>query len=328
MPERIATALAHPNIAFIKYWGNRDQTLRLPLNGSLSMNLDGLQTVTSIHFDPSLSADLLILDGEQVSGAGLLRVQSFLDVVRKLAGKQLYAHVTSSNNFPTGAGVASSASAFAALALAASAALGLTLDEKALSRLARLGSGSACRSIPAGFVEWQAGGSDQDSFAFSIAPQAHWSLLDMIVIFDAQHKPTGSSAGMALAHTSPLQAHRLADAPRRLDLCRKAVLARDFSALAEVAEADSDLMHAVMQSSIPPLKYTLPQTDLLLQAVRQWRKEGHAVFGTVDAGPNVHLVCLPGEEAFLSQALAGMPGIINVLTARPGGPARLLPETF
>ena len=144
----------------------------------------------------------------------------------------------SENNFPTGAGIASSASAFAALALAASKAAGLDLPEAELSRLARRGSGSACRSIPGGFVEWQSGTGDEDSFAVSISPPDHWALADCIAVVSAEHKPTGSTEGHALAGTSPLQNARVADAPRRLDVCREAILNRDFNMLAEIIEHD------------------------------------------------------------------------------------------
>ena len=165
-----ASAIAHPNIAFIKYWGNRDDTLHLPASGSLSMCLEELTTRTSVTFDPSLAQDQLTLDGQVMQGEALTRVSGFLDHVRRLAGINTYAQVTSENNFPSGAGIASSASAFAALALAATSALGLDLSEPALSSLARLGSGSACRSIPTGFVEWVPGTCHEDSYAISIAP--------------------------------------------------------------------------------------------------------------------------------------------------------------
>ncbi|MGA2491114.1 MAG: diphosphomevalonate decarboxylase, partial [Anaerolineales bacterium] len=169
-----ATALAHPNIAFIKYWGNRDETLRLPANGSISMNLEGLETRTSVTFNVLSQQDSLILNNQPITGAGLQRVSNFINLVRQMAGMNTPAEVTSESNFPTSAGIASSAAAFAALALAATQAACLDLSEADLSRLARRGSGSACRSIPAGFVEWQMGINDVDSYAFSIAPPGHW----------------------------------------------------------------------------------------------------------------------------------------------------------
>ncbi len=232
-----ATAQANPNIAFIKYWGNRDNALRLPSNGSISMNLDGLYTRTTVSFQPSLPFDELIINGHEVAGKGLSRVSYILDLVREMAGIKMNAEVMSENNFPAGAGIASSAAAFAALALASSRAVGLTLSEARLSRLARRGSGSACRSIPGGFVEWQMGTGDKDCVAVSIAPPEHWSLVDCVAIVSSQHKKTGSTEGHALAWTSPLQYARVADAPRRLDICRSAILNRDFEALANMIEA-------------------------------------------------------------------------------------------
>ncbi len=315
-----ATAQAFANIAFIKYWGNCDPESNIPANGSISMNLDELFTRTTVTFDPALEADELFLDGQPLSGPPLARVSAFLDRVRGMAGRREFARVESANNFPMGAGLASSASAFAALALAASRAAGLHLAEKDLSRLARLGSGSACRSVPGGFVEWRVSECAEDSYAVSIAPPEHWRLADCIALVSQAHKPTGSTAGHALAHTSPLQAARVADAPRRLDLCRRAILARDFDALAYVVELDSNLMHAVMITSSPPLYYWQPATLEILRSVAAWRAAGLPVCATVDAGPNVHVLC-PGEAApQVRTRLAEIPGVQRVLTAFPGGP--------
>src|SRR5512139_3367976 len=194
-----ATAQSSPNIAFIKYWGNLDNTLRIPMNGSISMNLDGLFTQTTVSFQPSLPYDELVINGHEVAGPGRDRVSYILDIIREKAGIRERAEVMTSNNFPSGAGIASSASAFAALALAGSKAAGLNLSERDLSRLARRGSGSAARSIPGGFVEWQAGTSDEDSYAFSIADVNHWKLVDCVAIVSASHKKTGSTEGHSIA---------------------------------------------------------------------------------------------------------------------------------
>ncbi|MEP0804551.1 MAG: diphosphomevalonate decarboxylase [Chloroflexota bacterium] len=318
------TALAHPNIAFIKYWGNRDNALRLPMNGSISMNLDGLFTRTTVSFQPSLPFDELVINGREVTGAGLERVSAILDLIRSMAGIRERAEVITENNFPSGAGIASSASAFAALALAGSRAAGLTLTEAELSRLARRGSGSAARSIPAGFVEWQAGTGDEDSFALSIAAPEHWQLMDCIAIVSASHKKTGSTEGHALAPTSPLQSARVADAPRRLDLCRRAILDRDFAAFASIVELDSDMMHAVMMTSSPALHYWQPVSLSVMQAVRGWRSEGLSVCYTVDAGPNVHVLCPQAEAQEVKKKLLEIPGVSDVLTAGAGGAAKVV----
>jgi diphosphomevalonate decarboxylase len=319
-----ATAQANPNIAFIKYWGNRDESLRLPSNGSISMNLDGLFSRTTVTFSTSFAVDSLRIGDKPVTGPGLERVRRFLDLVRRMAGTRQCAQVVSENNFPSGAGIASSAAAFAALARAASHAARLDLNEAELSRLARRGSGSASRSVPGGFVEWQAGETDEDSCAFSIAPPEHWDLVDCVAIVSSGHKKTGSTEGHALAGTSPLQAARVADAPRRLDLCRRAVLERDFEAFAAIVELDSDLMHAVMMTSTPGLFYWQPASVAVMGAVRQWRASGLPVCYTVDAGPNIHVICPREQAGDLEKRLRKLPGVQDVLVAGVGGPAQIV----
>ena len=319
-----ATALAHPNIAFIKYWGNREGHYRLPVNSSLSMNLDGLFTRTTVSFQPSLPFDELIINGHEVVGKGLERVSYILDLIREKAGIKINAEVMSENNFPSGAGIASSAAAFAALAVAGSKAAGLDLSEPELSILARRGSGSASRSIPAGFVEWKMGEAESDSYAFSIAPADHWNLADCVAIVSSSHKKTGSTEGHAIAGTSPLQGARVADAPRRLDLCRNAILNKDFEAFANIIEHDSDMMHSVMMTSNPPLMYWQSSTVEIFHQVREWRAVGLPVGYTVDAGANVHVICLGEYKAEVEKRLREIPGVKNVLVAGVGGAAELV----
>ena len=318
-----ATAQASPNIAFIKYWGNRDNDLRLPVNGSISMNLDGLFTRTTVSFTES-KKDLLTINSTAVTGKGLDRVSYILDLVRKMANINERADVTSENNFPAGAGIASSAAAFAALALASSRAAGLTLSEAQLSVLARRGSGSASRSIPAGFVEWKMGESENDSYAFSIAPAEHWNLVDCVAIVNASHKKTGSTEGHAIAGTSPLQNARVEDAPRRIEICRNAILKKDFEAFANIIEHDSDIMHSVMMTSNPPLMYWQSATVEIFHQVREWRASGLPVGYTVDAGANVHVLCLGEFKGEVEKRLREIPGVSNVLVAGVGGAAKVV----
>ena len=245
-------------------------------------------------------------------------------MVRKIARTGEQAEVVSENNFPSGAGIASSASAFAALAMAAAKAARLKLSQTELSRLARRGSGSACRSIPDGFVEWFVGTGDDDSYAASIAASDHWSLVDCIAIVSDSHKKTGSTEGHALAPTSPLQVARLGDAPRRLELCRRAIRDCDFDLLAGIVELDSDMMHAVMMTSKPALHYWMPASLDVMKAVRAWRQEGLSACYTVDAGPNVHVLCLEKDAREIATRLQAFAGVKNVLQARTGGPAQLM----
>jgi diphosphomevalonate decarboxylase len=324
MASGTATAQAHPNIAFVKYWGNRDEELRLPSNGSISMNLGDLLTKTNVSFDNSYLEDSLTIDGKNADPTQTARVSQFLDLVRKMANRKEFARVESENSFLSGAGIASSSSAFAALALAACAAAGLNLDEGTLSRLARRGSGSACRSVPGGFVEWKVGDKDESSFAKTIAPSDHWGLVDCIAIVSEEHKNVGSTQGHALAATSTLQAARVQSANDRLDSCRKAIIVRDFEVLAQIVELDSDIMHAVMMTSRPPLHYWLPASLAVMQAVRVWRGAGLPVCYTVDAGPNVHVLTEADSAEQIAKQLKQLPGVLKVLKSTPGGPAKLV----
>jgi diphosphomevalonate decarboxylase len=324
MEKFTARSIAHPNIALIKYWGNRDDELNIPSNGSISMNLGSLETRTSIDFDTDLTTDLLTINAETVEGAALKRVSKLLELFRSLAKTNLCARVKSTNNFPSDAGLASSAAAFAALALAASHALGLNLAEADLSRLARRGSGSACRSIPAGFVEWLPGENEADSYAISIAPPDHWRLSDCIAIIRKKPKAITSAEGHLRARTSPIQNARVLDTTRRLDICRRAIQTRDFEALATIVEQDSTLMHAVMMTSSPPLYYWEPTSIEVMQAVMEWRTKGIPACFTLDAGANVHVLCPASYSGQVTNMLKSLPGVIEVLLSAPGGRAVLM----
>jgi diphosphomevalonate decarboxylase len=326
MPTAQATARAHPNIALIKYWGDRDSRLRLPANSSISMNLAGLETLTTVRFEPGLARDQLTLNGERQTEAQSTRVGQHLDHVRQIAHTDLRAQVVSKNNFPMGTGIASSASAFAALTVAACTALDLELDEPHLSALARLGSGSACRSIPGGFVEWYSGEDHESSYAASIAAADHWEIVDLIAVVSQEHKSVGSTGGHRLADTSPLQTARISDAPRRLDWCREAVLGRNFDALADVIEQDALMMHAVMLTSQPALIYWLPATLSIMQAVQAWRARGIPVAFTIDAGPNVHLITPSAHQHEVLKLISQLEEVQTVLQAGVGGPAQVVAD--
>jgi len=319
-----ATAIASPNIAFIKYWGNVDTSLRLPANGSLSMTLGGLETRISVRFDSKLETDELVTHAAEFRIDPLARISQQLDIIRDLAGISTRAHVETESNFPAGAGLASSASVFAALTLAAAAAVGLELDDKTLSRLSRRGSGSACRSIFGGFVEAYTGEQDSDAYAEMLAPSKHWRLVDLIAIVSRNHKKIDSTAGHSLASTSPFQAARVDDAARRLDICRQAVLGRNFESLANVIEQDSNMMHSVMLTSIPPLFYLSPASLAVMESVSSWRAAGLRVCYTVDAGPNVHCITHADDVVGVLSQLREISGVDEVIQSPPGEPAHLI----
>ena len=319
------SSLSHPNIAFIKYWGNRDNALRIPANGSISMNLSSLETRTTVEASPEFRIDSLTLNNRRETGAVLDRVKVFFDLLREISGKPCFAHVKSENNFPSSAGIASSASAFAALAMAGSKAFGLDLTEKELSILARRGSGSASRSIPNGFVEWHAGKTNAGSFAETIVPANYWEIWDCVAVVTEQPKKTGSTEGHLLAGTSPLQTARVKDAPRRLEICRNAILKRDFEALADIIELDSNMMHGVMMTSQPPLLYWSPKSLEIMLEVAKWRKSSIPSAYTLDAGPNVHVICTWEYAHRVRARLEKIPGVAWVLSSGVGSGVQMLP---
>jgi diphosphomevalonate decarboxylase len=323
-PRVIVIARAHPNIALVKYWGNRDERLRLPANGSISVNLAGLETATSIAFDAALPSDVVEIDGAPAERDAAERVARHLDRLRVLSGTSAAAQVVSRSNFPAGTGIASSSSAFAALTVAGCAALGLSLGERELSRIARAGSGSAARSIPDGFVELETGPRDEEAFAHSLAAHDHWDIVDCIALVSREPKQTGSTEGHRLAATSPLQAARVSDSPRRLALCRQAIRERDFDLLAQVVEEDCLQMHAVMMTSRPALLYWVPATLEILRGVRGWRADGLPVAFTIDAGPNVHCLCEGSAAAELEARLREIPGVQETIVCHPGPGAALI----
>jgi diphosphomevalonate decarboxylase len=320
-----AAATAQPNIALVKYWGKRNATLNLPAAGSLSITLDALHTRTRVRFDDALDADDITLDGER-DAAQSRKIGAFLDLFRTRAGIVTRARVESANDFPTGAGLASSASGFAALAVATDRALGLHLDPRELSVLARRGSGSAARSIFGGFVEMAAGTRDdgEDAFAAPLLDASAWPLKVVVAITNRKRKAVDSRAGMETSQrTSPYYRDWVATVPRDLAAARDAVQARDFGKLAEVSEASCLAMHAVMLATRPALIYWNGATLDCIQCVRALHLRGIGVFYTVDAGPQVKAVCLPDEAAGVAEALRDVPGVEDVMVSGLGEGARI-----
>ena len=320
-----ATAVANANLALVKYWGKRDERLILPRHGSISLTLKGLETRTAVTFERGLAQDEIRLNGAPLASGG--RVQGLLDIVRALAGTTWRARVETENNFPAAAGLASSASAFAALALAASSAAGLRLDGPGLSRLARQGSGSACRSVYGGFVEWLPGdlADGSDSFAVPIAPEEHWDLPVLIAIVHSGPKEVSSSEGMARSvATSPFYpAWRLA-AERDLPVMRRAIRERDLGLLGRIAEENALRMHGTALAASPPVLYWAPGTLRVLEKVRALRRQGLEAYASMDAGPNVHVLASRGGLPALEAELAALPEVSEVRVSGPGPAARLL----
>lgn len=311
---------APANIAFIKYWGKENEFLRLPNNDSLSMNISGAYTTTTVEFLPGLQKDDISYKDETISEQEQLRISEHLDRLRAIGKTRMYAKVVTKNSFPKGTGIASSASGFAALTLAASSALSLSLSEKELTILARLGSGSACRSIPDGFVLWHRGNSSETSYAESVYPSSYWKLYDILVIVTHERKKISSTEGMKNAYTSRFWKQRLTNVPKRIAMIKQALQKKDMVLLGTCIEEDCLEMHKVMQTQNPPLLYWNKITNRIMDAVCAWRKEGIRAYFTIDAGPNVHLICQEDQKDKVMDKLNKIKDVDSIVvnTVAPG----------
>ncbi len=316
-----AGAIAHPNVALIKYWGKRDTAKNLPATGSLSLTLDGLATRTRVRFGADLPADSVTVNGMPDPRAAQ-RATYCLDRLRALAGVTSYAQVETSNDFPTGAGLASSASGYAALVRAAAAALGIEGHAAELANIARTGSGSAPRSLYDGIVLLE---NVADGIACrSLRAPDEWPLHVVVAVTSTAAKAVGSTAGMERSRlTSPCYAGWLDTHPADLQTALECVEQRDFERIAVVSEHSCLKMHALAMSSQPPLVYWNAATMAAMQVVRDLRAAGTPVFFTIDAGPQLKAVCLPEAVADVRAALAAVPGVLQLLECRLGRGARV-----
>lgn len=315
-----ATAIAQPNIALIKYWGKRDVDRNLPAVGSISITLSELHTEVSVELSDGLPSDALFVNGDE-NQSMLPRMSSCLDKV--LGKSRLRANIRSSSNFPIAAGLASSASAFAATTVAAAGAAKLSLTTQGLARLAGSSSGSAARSLYGGFAELRNSG---DSIELtSLCDVDSWPLSVIVAITETGPKATGSTEAMEISRqTSPFYSNWISQQEHDLEVARSAIVRRDFAKLATIAEHNCLKMHSVMWASRPPMVFWNASTMRCLQTVRRLQGQGCQVFFTIDAGPQVKAVCLPGDAEAVSQALAETPGVQEIMTSGLGSAARLV----
>ena len=311
-----ASATAHPNIALIKYWGKRDAAENLPAVGSMSLTLRALTTETAVEFDDSLEHDVLILNGhEQV--AEHPRLTACMDGLRRLGKYQRYARVTSNNDFPTGAGLASSASGYAALVTAAAAAMGVESSDPRLLDIARIGSGSAPRSMFGGFVLLQ--NSDHGTVCEQILSPEEWPLMAVVAVTTEAQKSITSRVGMERSRlTSPYYSGWVNSHETDMEQAIGHVRSRDFFSLAELTEHNCLKMHSVMMTTQPPLLYWLPETLACIRKVIELRADGLPVFFTVDAGPQVKAICLPTSVNEVASALREIPGVRRTIVSGLG----------
>lgn len=317
-----ATAQAPANIAFIKYWGKKDEALRLPENGSLSMNLSNMNTVTTVEFSSSYTQDYIEINGTRESNEEN-RAIKHLNRIRKLANISDKAKVITKINFPRGTGLSASASGFAALTVAASFAAGLKLSERELSILARQGSGSACRSIPGGFVEWLDGETSELSYGVSLYPPNYWDIVDVVAIVTETRKDVPTSAGQKLVGSSPFFPVRKAHIKEKLELCKKILTEKNFLQFGQLIEAEALELHAIMLTSQPSLIYWTTGTLRLMKLTKKWRSEGLPVYFTINTGQNVHLICEKKDVETVKRKLTAVKDVKQVIVNYPAPGARL-----
>jgi len=325
-----AVAEAHPNIALAKYWGKLAEGPNLPAVPSLSLTLAGMVTRTAVRLESSLTGDELTLDGEATAGRPVERVAQLLDLVwhgsEGADGPRPAVAVDSRNDFPTAAGLASSASAFAALAVAANAALGAGRSVEELSSMARQVSASAGRSLFGGFVELPAGRAGDGWLpAQPLAPADHWALRLLVAVTAVGPKTVSSTEGMnRTAATSPYYDAWVAGAAASCQQIREAVLARDLATLGPAMEASALRMHAAALGAAPPLLYWNGATVEVMTTVQRLRAAGAEAYFTIDAGPHVKVITPAAQADQVAAELALVEGVHRVITTAPGGPARLV----
>jgi diphosphomevalonate decarboxylase len=322
-----ATSVTNSNIALTKYWGKRDKKLMLPNNGSISMTLDGLNTKTTVEFDKKYDKDIFILNGEDLKeGRAYDEAVDVLNIIREMAGISDKAKIAADNNFPTAAGLASSASGYAGLAQAGAKAAGLNLDKKELSILARRGSGSASRSIEGGFVEWKKGEKEDgsDSYGVQIAPKDHWDFRMITTIVSTEEKKVKSRAGMKqTVETCPYYQSWLDTVEQDIETVRQGIKEKDFTKVGSTAEFNCLKMHATMITTKPPIIYWNPATMTIVHAVLAWREEGLECYFTMDAGPNVKVMCMEKDVPELEKRIKQLNGVKEVIVCKPGDAAKL-----
>jgi len=326
MDKYKATCKSPANIAFIKYWGKADPKTRVPQNNSISMCLSDLCSVCTIEFKKEFKKDKIkFLNEKVIKPREIERIIKVLDRVKDLAKTNLRAKIVTKNNFPKATGVASSASGLSAVTLAACQALGLKLTKVELSKLARLASGTASRSIPDGFVEWKKGTNGSNSYAVQIFSPDYWQISDVVAIVTQKMKKIPSTSGHKLADTSPFQKTRIAGIHKKINAIKKTMKKKDFTKFGQILEQEALSMHAICLTSQPSILYWNQTTVKIIKKVKQWREnmELESYF-TIDAGPTVHVICQSKDEKKLAGKLKKIKGIERIVINRPSIGARTI----
>lgn len=297
-PQKEGTGYAPSNIALCKYWGKKNSELNIPLTSSLSISLANKGTKTTVSH---CEKDQIILNGQQIPADEQFAIKafSFLDLFRPQP--EIGYRVLTEVNIPVAAGLASSACGFAALVLALNNLYGWELDKKTLSILARLGSGSASRSLWHGFVEWYSGSQIDGLDSYAEPIPTSWPQLRIgLHILESQKKSISSREAMKrTVETSILYQSWPKQVQHDLLELKLAIQHNDFDKLGSRAEQNAMSMHATMLSSWPPILYSKPETVAAMQQVWSLREQGIPIYFTQDAGPNLKLLFLESHREII-----------------------------
>ncbi len=316
-----ATARACANVALVKYWGKRDEALNLPATGSISVTLGGLQATARVEAAAGGAGARFVQDGVAVGGLAGERMAEFLDLLSRASDAAPVLRVDVEANFPVGAGLASSAAIYCAVAAAGASLCGLRMSLAELSAVARRGSGSAARSVYGGWVEWQRGqrADGGDSTAVQLLEEHGWPIgVAVAVVSDARKAIASRDAMRHVVESSPLFAGWVAAQEGDLAEMRRAIGAQDLDRVGRVAEENCLRMHATAIAARPPVLYWTPVTVAVMQAVHELRSSGVPAYFTIDAGPQVKVLCRLADLAQVRAALAATPGVLRVIESRPG----------
>jgi diphosphomevalonate decarboxylase len=318
---RKVKARAHANIALVKYWGKQNEEQVIPYNSSLSLTLDKLYTDTIIE---TAYEDEFILNGVSQNKSETGKIFKFADRFRQMSQRKNRIRITSVNNFPTAAGLASSASGFAALAMASNRYFNLNLSKKELSVITRFGSGSATRSLFGGFVIWQ---KDEIPFAYEF-DSADWDIAMIVVVINKEKKDVSSKEAMRrTVLTSPYYPAWVESAQSDFEQMKKAIKKRDFTRVGQITYSNALRMHASMMAAEPPVMYMQPKTLEVLNFIENLNNKGLDCFATMDAGPNVKILVRQSQVQMIVNELSVLIDPSDMIMCVVGEGATILDES-
>ena len=316
-------AIAHPNFALVKYWGKKDSKQNRPAMSSISVTVNSMISKTKIFKNSQSNHHKLFING--IEESDLSKILPPLEYLSEFSRTDEYLVIESQNNFPTSSGLASSASGIASFVTAYEAHYNLCLDINHKVKACMLGSGSAPRSLIGGFVLMD----HKDNYRCSqILKEPEWPLDVLICIASKEPKKISSRKGMEISKkTSPIYQDWLDVNDKHINLALNAIKDKDMAALQIVTEENCKLMHEVMKTSIPSISYMTDLTYSCLSEIENLRSLGHKLFYTIDAGPQVKIICDPTSSEIMKNRIIETTDVIDIIHAGIGGPPKILNES-